>query len=124
MQVLINLSSDNKLRTPEVLFVDGPDIPVYISDGLRVRVVSGTVGSVNAKIAPPGNITFLDVKLSKGSIFEIELPLEDNVLLYVVEGCVLVGEDEFSLKKMDTATLKYDGSWVTLKGKENNAQVY
>lgn len=123
MQVLINLSSEHKMRKPEVLFVDGPNIPVYKEDGIKVRVVSGSVDGIKAKIHPPGDITFLDITLDPNRAFETELPVEDNVLIYIVEGSVLVGDEQTRLAALNAATLNYDGSAVSFKTVEEHVHI-
>ena len=122
LQIFINLSSTQKQCEPSVLFVDGDEMPVYSENGATVRVITGTAGNVQAKIQPPENITFLDIKLTPGSSFEKTLPNDENVLLFVISGSVLVGDERKELKPFQTATLNFDGENILLSASEN-AQV-
>ena len=122
LQIFINLSSSQKLREPEVLFVDGPEIPLYVKNGAEVRVVAGNAGNVQAKIQPPENITLLDIKLRPGGSFAKTLPSDENVLLYVIKGSVLVGGEPVHLNTSQTAVMDFDGNTVLLSANED-AQV-
>lgn len=122
LQIFINLSSTQKHIEPSVLFVDGDEMPIYSENGATVRVITGSAGIVQAKIQPPENITFLDIKLGPNSSFVKALPPDENVLLYVVSGNVYVGEEHKELKADQTATLDLDGDTILLTASEN-AQV-
>lgn len=122
LQIFINLSSAQKHREPSVLFVDGDKIPIYNENGVTVRVIAGDAGNVQAKIQPPENITFLDIKLDPNSSFEKPLPPDENVLLYVTRGSIYVGEERKEIKTQQTATLNFDGENVLMSASEN-AQV-
>ena len=122
LQIFVNLSAPNKLCDPEVLFVDGPDIPLFSENGTEVRVVSGSAGNVEAKINPPENITLLDIKLESDSTFVKTLPVGENILLYVIKGSISVGNEETLLTKSQTAVMDFDGDSVRLTANED-AQV-
>lgn len=118
LQMFINLPSAQKLQKPTVLFVNGNDIPEYDGGGVIVRVIAGNMGGVHAKIEPPGDITFLDIKFSSKSSFEKTFTSDQNVLLYVVSGSVYVGDDREELKVMQTALLNSEGENVLLTANE------
>ena len=115
LQVFINLAGVEKMRAPHIMFVDGPDVARYEEEGKHIRVVAGRVGDTIGKIQPPGGITFLDIKLDPGVDFEQVLPPDDNVLLYVIEGGVLVGNEGKPLYAHFAASLNFDGDGVLLK---------
>ena len=104
-------------------FVDGPEVPVFEGDGVRVRVVVGASGEMRGKIAPPGDITFLDVKLEPGAAFEQAFASDYSVLAHVIEGTVLVGERGQKLGALDAASFAVDGEGVLLRATSERAQI-
>jgi len=123
LQVFVNLAAAEKMQAPRVLFVDGPDVPVFTSDGVRVRVVAGTVGRTHATIEPPGGVMFLDVYLDPGATFAQPVPPDHSVLAYVVEGHALVGDEGRELGAHEAASLAADGDAVTLRAAADGAHV-
>ncbi|NOT58951.1 MAG: pirin family protein [Acidobacteria bacterium] len=93
LQVFVKLAASEETQSPRLLFVDGPDVPVFEREGVRVRVIAGEAGEVRGKIEPPGGITFLEVRLDPGAEFEQALPPDRNALVYVIEGSVAVGNE-------------------------------
>lgn len=69
LQIFVNLPAAEKLQTPRLLLVDGLNVPVRELPGVRIRVVTGTSRDVRGKLAAPGDITLLDVKLDPGVAF-------------------------------------------------------
>ncbi|MBS1004513.1 pirin family protein [Acetobacter thailandicus] len=112
LQVFVNLSAEEKKKAPQSLFVDGPDIPVVERDGVRVRIASGNHGGVSAAIAPPGDITFLEVQLQAGSRFEHPLPADQRALVYVIDGSVQVAGQE--LGALEAASLAQNGDTIVI----------
>jgi len=122
LQVFVNLAAAEKMRPPQVLFVDGPDVPVFEDRGVRTRVVAGVAGDTHAKIEPPGAITFLDVKLDSEAVFVQAVPPDQSVLVYVIDGRVLVGDEGRELGAFDAATFAADGDAVFLRATVDAAQ--
>jgi len=89
IQVFVNLSSKNKLATPQMLRLENRDVPEWRSGaGDRVRVVVGSFGGVASPLVPVEPFRLLDVNLHS----DICLDLEDghNALIYTLEGDVIV----------------------------------
>lgn len=118
LQMFINLPSVQKLQKPTVLFVNGSEIPEYNGGGVIVRVIAGNMKEVHAKIEPPGDITFLDIKFTSKSSFEKRFASDQNVLLYVISGSVYVGDEQKELKEMQTAVLNSESGNVWLTANE------
>jgi redox-sensitive bicupin YhaK (pirin superfamily) len=123
LQCFVNLATAEKMQAPRVLFVDGPEVPVFERQGVRVRVMAGAAGDVRGKIEPPGDATFLDVKLAPGAAFEQVLPADHSVLVYVIEGSVLIGDEGRRLGALDAASFAADGDAVGLRATEEGTRV-
>lgn len=84
IQIFVNLSSKNKLATPQMLRLESRDVPEWRSGaGDRVRVVVGSFGGVSSPLVPVEPFHLLDVNLHS----DISLDLEDghNALVYILE---------------------------------------
>lgn len=123
LQTFINLPAEEKMQEPHVLFVDGPDMPVFVQEGVKVRVVAGEIGDVKSKIAPPGNITYLDIQLAPNAIFQTIVPMSDHVILFMIKGRTYVGDNNTQLSVPNAASLDYSGTDIVIKAAEEGAQV-
>jgi redox-sensitive bicupin YhaK (pirin superfamily) len=123
LQVFVNLAAAEKMQPPRVLFVDGPEVPIFERPGARARVVVGSAGDVRGKIEPPGDITFLDVKLDPDAAFEQPVSPERSVLAYVIEGSALVGDEARPLGALGAVSFATDGDAVLLRAGGDGARV-
>ena len=90
LQIFVNLSAKNKLTAPTVFRLSGNEVPEWQDDtGDRVRVVVGSYKGVKSPLVPAEPFNLLDVKLQR----EIEFDLANghNLIVYVLDGGVLVG---------------------------------
>lgn len=123
LQVFVNLAAAEKLQAPRLLFVDGPDVPVDERPGVRVRVLAGASGDVQGKLEPPGDITFLDIKLDADAAFEQVFPSDQSVLAYVIEGSVFAGDEQRRLGVMEAGSFASDGDSMLLRTMIEGARV-
>lgn len=114
LQMFINLPSSEKLTSPHVMYVNGPDVPLYNKDSIKVRVLTGSFKEIKALISPPEKIEFLDVFLDSNTVFVKVIPKDLNVLIYVINGEIAVGNEEPILGEMKTAVLNFDGEHVQI----------
>lgn len=123
LQMFVNLSSANKMQKPHVFFVDGPDIPTFSKDGVKVRVIAGEFQNMKAKIQPPGNITYLDIFLSPRKEVEIPLSANNRTLLYFISGGAKVGNEDKWLEAPDASILTDDADTVFIKTEESEVHL-
>lgn len=89
LQLFVNLSSRTKLSPPQVLHLDGDQVPVWRSEtGSRVRVVVGSFRGVTSPLAPPEPFALLDIEISDA--VTVDLAAEHNTVVYVLTGTVLI----------------------------------
>jgi redox-sensitive bicupin YhaK (pirin superfamily) len=93
-QVWVNLPASHKLTRPRYQDVPSARIPEVVRpDGVRVRVIAGTVegvsGAVTEIVAEP---EYLDVSMPPGTTFVQPVPAGHTALAYVFEGEVEVGD--------------------------------
>lgn len=92
LQVFVNLPKALKLTRPQVLHLDGPNVPEWVGPaGDRVRVVVGRFDDLVSPLRPAQPFRWLDVAL--GGELALELPVGDRMLAYVQSGRAQVVRD-------------------------------
>ena len=93
LQIFVNPSSKNRLAAPQMLRLEGHQVPEWRSeDGDRVRVLVGSFQGVSSALVPLEPFHLLDVEL-QGQI-SFDFPNAYNAVVYVVDGSVRVLADE------------------------------
>lgn len=104
LQLFVNIPAHNKQHSPQSLFIDREDIPEILEDGLRVRVVTGSTGSVFNPIQTPDKLTFLHIYISAGKAFTHILPKGWTGTIYTINGEVDF-ENEAGMCKLAAGTV-------------------
>lgn len=112
-QIFVNLSARSKFIEPDVLWLDGPDVPQWThSKGDRVRVVVGSYRLVTSPLTPAEPFTLLDLDLRHA----IELPIQkgQHATLYVTSGQARIlaagGSDGFDVAAGSAVTVVGTGA--------------
>ena len=95
-QLWVNLPARDKMSEPRYQEFAPERIPQLApAEGVSVKVVAGTVGSVTGPIQQPAtDPVYLDISLSAGTAWSYGLPEGHNAFAYVFEGEVWLGEGE------------------------------
>lgn len=120
VQLWLNLPQKDKMTHPQYRDIRGDMVPLIHVKGGEVRVISGVYdGQEGATRGDYVEMTFLDVKLELGAVWELPVNTEDTVFLYLVEGNAIVGEGESILRENRSALLLTEGEEVLVEaGKE------
>ena len=120
VQLWLNLPKKDKMTHPQYRDIRGDMVPLIQKKGGEVRVISGVYdGKEGATRGDYVEMTFLDVKLEPGAVWELPVNTEDTVFLYLVEGNAIVGEGESTLRENRSALLLTEGEEVLVEaGKE------
>ena len=125
-QLWVNLPSHLKMSEPRYQEVTASTIPTYEKDGVKIRIVAGTVdgvsGPVQDTLAPARSAgvaaspLYMDVELAPASDWQFPIPSGHTALLYVFDG-----EGVFSGETVDAVRLlKFsDGDHITVKTENN-----
>lgn len=93
-QLWVNLPQAHKMMVPRYQEIVGETIPFVERGGITVKVIAGeyqgTTGPVSDLMVNP---TYLDVTLPRGKKFSYRVPKDHTVLLYVIEGGIVVGDE-------------------------------
>jgi len=118
-QLWVNLPSHLKMSEPRYQEVNASTIPTYEKDGVKIRVVAGTVEDVTGPVldiaAAP---LYMDVQLDRDKEWTFDIPTGHTALAYVFEGEGVFSGETISAVKL----LKFsDGDCITVK--TENTQV-
>jgi len=93
-QLWVNLAAKDKMQPPAYRDVPPSGIPEFSTpDGVRVRVIAGSIRGVAGAVArPTTEPVVLDILLPAGQVFDAELPAGHNAFAYVYAGAVEVGD--------------------------------
>src|SRR4026209_2083517 len=92
-QLWVNLPSHLKMSEPRYQEVIASTIPTYEKDGVRIRVVTGTVDNVTGPVVDiAASPLYLDVQLAPGIEWTHSIPSGHTVLAYVFEGEGVFGQ--------------------------------
>ena len=119
-QLWVNLPSHLKMSEPQYQEVTASTIPTYEKDGVKIRVVTGTVDGVTGPVTDiAASPLYLDVQLAPGIEWHIPIPSGHTLITYVFEG-----EGVFSGQTVNAVNmLKYsDGDHITVKTENDSVR--
>lgn len=92
LQLWLSLPKADRWATPRFQDLHHASIPTLDADGVKVRLYSGSSGTLKARTLNHVPVTLAEIALAPGKSFEQDLPASYNGFLFVVSGSVLVGE--------------------------------
>ena len=121
-QLWINLPKKDKMTDPAYRDIRKEQIPVVRETGSEVRVISG---SYNETKGPEEGdyvkTTYLDVKLEPNQSWSLEVPSENTLFLYIVEGSLLTDGQKVPFHR---AILFGDGDTLSLSAGEAGVRFF
>ena len=101
-QLWVNLPSHLKMSEPRYQEVTASTIPTYEKDGVRIRVVAGTVDGISGPVTDIAAAPlYMDVELAPDKAWTHPTPAGHTVIAYVFEGeGVFSGETVASVKML------------------------
>jgi quercetin 2,3-dioxygenase len=92
-QLWVNLPAAQKMTAPRYQEVSAATIPAYEKDGLRVRVVAGSVAGVAGPVTQiAASPLYLEVQMAPDTEFNQPIPAGHTALAYLFEGEALFEE--------------------------------
>ena len=86
-QLWVNLPSHLKMSEPRYQEVTAATIPTYEKDGVKIRVVAGTVDSVSGPVTDiAASPLYMDVELAPDLEWKFPIPAGHTLITYVFEG--------------------------------------
>ncbi len=95
-QLWVNLPSHEKMTAPRYQeFAPGQIPEVQPAEGVRVKVIAGTVaGTAGPIVQPATDPLYLDIQLDAGTGWDYRLPEGHHAFAYVFEGDMVIGSDD------------------------------
>jgi redox-sensitive bicupin YhaK (pirin superfamily) len=123
-QLWVNLPSHLKMSEPRYQGVTADMIPTYEKDGVKIRVVAGTVDNVTGPVTDiAASPLYMDVELAPGIEWHFPIPEGHTLVTYVFQGeGVFSGDPSTGSGTTINAPkmLKYtDGDHITVKTENN-----
>ncbi len=93
-QLWINLPARDKMTEPRYQDVEPDAIrTIERADGSRIKIIAGQVDGIDGAVRSAAtDPTYLDVRLSAGSLFRHNLPADHAAFIYVFDGTARAGE--------------------------------
>ena len=116
-QLWVNLPSHLKMSAPRYQEINSSTIPTYEKDGVKIRIVAGTVEGVTGPVTDIAAAPlYMDVELAPGTEWQFPIPERHTLVTYIFEG-----EGVFSGKTIDSPMmLKFaDGDHIHVKTENN-----
>ncbi|MDO6391200.1 pirin family protein [Pontibacter sp. BT731] len=119
LQLWFNLPAEHKMTSPKYIGLQKNKIPtVELDNGnVRVNVISGSWGEVEAPIQNLSDIHMVSIELLKGGEFVYNIPSERNIFFYVVRGAVKVNGQ--TAEKLTLVEFGNEGKEVKVEATED-----
>ncbi|MBL8956387.1 MAG: pirin family protein, partial [Myxococcaceae bacterium] len=92
LQMFVNLPVARHRAEPRALHLEANDVQVLApAEGVRVRVLAGAAGGVRSSLDVVPSVTFLDVQLKPGAVFELPVLEGHTAFVMGVSGRGLAG---------------------------------
>ncbi len=119
-QLWVNLPSHLKLSAPRYQEVTASTIPIYEKNGVKIRIVAGTVGEVNGPVEDiAASPLYMDVQLNPDTEWQFPVPSGYTLIAYVFEGEGVFSGETVNAVKM----VKFDdGDHITVKTENNSVR--
>ena len=116
-QLWVNLPSHLKMSEPRYQEVGSSTIPTYEKDGVKIRVVAGTIDGISGPVKDiAASPLYMDVELASGIEWQFPIPSGHTLVTYVFEGEGVFSGEIINAVKM----IKFnDGDHITVKTENN-----
>lgn len=113
-QLWVNLPSAQKMSQPRYQEISAGTIPVIEKDGVRIRLVAGEIDGVRGPVTEiSASPLYMDVELSAGSRFMVNVPNSHTALAYVFEGTGEFGDQV--VESVSMVVFQNDGDQIEVK---------
>ncbi|UXS01918.1 pirin family protein [Agrobacterium tumefaciens] len=105
LQFFVALTPSKRDIAPFPLILESQDVPIVQLPGARIRVPLGSYGQKRSPLAPPTEVTLLDISLEEGA--ELTVPVPEGHLLFAMPifGTVEVQDQRFNSEDLKLPVL-------------------
>ena len=125
LQIFVNLPRERQDAEPFALSLAPQDVPVVQRPGARVRVPLGSFGGVHSPLAPPTDVTLLDITLEAGTELKLPVAAGQRAFLMPIIGSAELNGQRFDLDGLSAPILSVAAETTThkLSAKAGGAKV-
>ena len=105
LQIFVNLPRGLQNDAPFALTLAPQDVPVVQHPGVRVRVPLGSFEGVHSPLAPPTEVTLLDISLEPGAELELSVPAGQRAFFMPIFGSAVLDGERFGLDDLGAPIL-------------------
>lgn len=105
LQIFVNLPRERQGAAPFALSLDPQEVPVIQRPGVRVRVPFGSFGGVHSPLAPPTEVTLLDISLEADAELALPLAAGQRALVMPIFGSAQINGESFGLDDLSVPIL-------------------
>ena len=116
LQLWVNLPREKKMVEPAYQELLDKDVPRAKGEGVEVKVIAGESLGVSARVRTQTPICYLDVRAETGKEFKQPIEIGWNVMLYVLEGKIKIGEKE--IEAHHTVVFEREGDHIAISAVE------
>jgi redox-sensitive bicupin YhaK (pirin superfamily) len=99
LQLWLNLPKENRWAAPRLQDVQAEHVPHLSENGADISLYSGNLAGLLSPVKNYTPMILADIKIQPGTTTVQQLPANFNTFLYVLNGSVMVGEDETMLNE-------------------------
>jgi redox-sensitive bicupin YhaK (pirin superfamily) len=103
LQMWLNLPKAERWTAPRVQDLAFENAPAYDRNGVKTVLYSGSFAGMRSPVKNHVPLIVADIRLEPGAKLSESLPASYNAFLYVIEGNVLVGNEERYWKSIRSA---------------------
>lgn len=120
VQLWVNLPKEHKMTEPRYQDIKSENIPVYESEDkkLKLRIVAGTWNDIQGPAKTFTEVVAMHGVMKKEKLDDINIPVEHNVILYVLEGKLEINGKHHANEGM-IVLYKNDGAFISIKAMED-----
>jgi hypothetical protein len=105
LQIFVNLPRDRQNAAPFALTLTPLDVPLVQRPGARVRVPLGSFDGVHSPLAPPTEVTLLDIALEADAELELSVPAGQRTFFMPICGSAELDGESFGLDDLGAPIL-------------------
>jgi redox-sensitive bicupin YhaK (pirin superfamily) len=105
LQLWVNLPKKDRLAQPRVQDLPLEHAPTLNERGVHIKLYSGSLAGLTSPVENYVPMVIADVAIEADVTTVLDIPANFNTFLYVLDGSVVIGEDEKQLNKYEVGWL-------------------
>lgn len=125
LQIFVNLAVDRQNAEPFALSLDPQDVPVAHLPGAKIRVPLGSFGGARSPLAPPTDVTLLDIFLDEGAELSVPIAADQSTFVMPIFGTLEIDGQSFDASEPKLPVIEAQPSphEFTLRATQGTAKV-